>query len=843
MLLGEVERAKLADLLAACAEYGLSTSGNRFALVVRVAHFLMNGPEASVAAAPVVAASPITVSTGVQTEVDELAPVPPGQAHAGVEDRDVDRVIGKLDAEQKRLAVCEFMLKNQPQMFARWLSSAVRWSLEQGHHPEHRQPRIPAGATSKCWQHFYLLDGFPGHVFCKHCCPPESLEVHWSAAGKLKREKTSSTRNLLNHLVDHHGMVKTDLTGKGEGSSCGSGVELQKSAEPYASKVLEQIYTRLILGAVVVDLQPFSIFEREGLAAGLLSVNPRVPPPSRKVCKKVVQDAVQTASLKAKEFLKVNFSSTSPQTALMSIEIDFWPSPNHGSFFGVFLHGLTRDFEMVQLLAHCAPFGKVPHTSQNIGQRCLSVVKGFADQQFEDTVWLIMSDNASDCSAVASALNVVSGRCGAHIIALAPVHLLFPVKRVVQGVASLQMHERAQANVYKMACKARALSKLFMRRFGKDVNAGLLEASQRRLGEPVLGMILDSSSKWSSSFAMLQRHYQVRRSMLEVAQSHGHKFPERTFFTEADYAFMNHIVGILRPLKDATNLLQVSAFAGSSFLPIMATLEQQLSPEVPVRVGAGAVDAKKTMLVKESQLFSEARQFRQALSKEFETVRRHIAPCRLVMSMASFSDPRFKHLPWLQTEEEKAEVRAAFLQEVVRMQESSQSAVPVARSRAAPGGMAIKTPRKVRRIDSDTIRFAEALSTQASPMQEEGSLQSLVQQSIDCYLAEPALAAFDDPLAWWKETGKQKFPYLCQAARKFLGTTGSSAKVERLWSSGRYLLEYFRSSLDGGLAGNILQLRENMRLLGLWEENTEDPDDSEDEADDWVEGPILDLEH
>ena len=198
-------------------------------------------------------------------------------------------------------------------------------------------------------------------------------------------------------------------------------------------------------------------------------------------------------------------------------------------------------------------------------------------------------------------------------------------------------------------------------------------------------------------------------------------------------------------------------------------------------------------------------------------------------------------MQWLQTDEEKAEVRAAFVSEVLQMQESLGSPPAPASSSAPSGGMAIRRPRKVRRIDSDAVRFAESLSFQSSPAApQQVQLQVLAQQSVESYLAEPGLGAFDDPLAWWRNTGKEKFPLLVPAVRKYLGTTGSSAKVERLWSSGRYLLEYFRSSLDGALAGSILQLRENMQLLGMWQDDKADAESSEDEADDWVDGPISD---
>ena len=192
--------------------------------------------------------------------------------------------------------------------------------------------------------------------------------------------------------------------------------------------------------------------------------------------------------------------------------------------------------------------------------------------------------------------------------------------------------------------KARRLVKQFQKKYGKDVQAGALESASKRLGEKPLQLLMDSSSKWSSTFVFLERLCRLKRTMQEVAASSGHLFATGTFLTELEYLTIRDVVGVLRPLVNATNLMQSDGFMGSSYLPVMHTLKRELSSEIRVQVSAGGMDWKQTMPLAESNLCEPARRFRQKVRDELALVERHVEPCRETMALAAALDPRYKHL-------------------------------------------------------------------------------------------------------------------------------------------------------------------------------------------------------
>lgn len=224
-------------------------------------------------------------------------------------------------------------------------------------------------------------------------------------------------------------------------------------------------------------------------------------------------------------------------------------------------------------------------------------------KELKDMVYVSMSDNAGSAANVARELDLCTCRCYAHILALAPVHLNFPVRRQSDGVARLQPHEHAIPQVFNVLEKARSLCKLLLRKYGRDAAARELECVQRRLNQKVLLPKLDNSSEWSSTFAMVDRFVQLQPALVELAATQAHLFPRQSFFTGNEYESLREIAGCLRPFMLATNTVQTAALSGSVVLPLVDTLAHQLQPEIPVRVSAGDVDHKLMMEVQASFCF------------------------------------------------------------------------------------------------------------------------------------------------------------------------------------------------------------------------------------------------
>ena len=69
-----------------------------------------------------------------------------------------------------------------------------------------------------------------------------------------------------------------------------------------------------------------------------------------------------------------------------------------------------------------------------------------------------------------------------------------------------------------------------------------------------------------------------------------------------------------------------------------------------------------------------------------------------------------------------------------------------------------------------------------------------------------------DRLKWWRDHEKQ-FPFLSKVARQVMGVPASSAKSERVFSTGGFMVTKRRNSLGAARIESLLVLKENKKLV------------------------------
>ena len=73
---------------------------------------------------------------------------------------------------------------------------------------------------------------------------------------------------------------------------------------------------------------------------------------------------------------------------------------------------------------------------------------------------------------------------------------------------------------------------------------------------------------------------------------------------------------------------------------------------------------------------------------------------------------------------------------------------------------------------------------------------------------------FNDCLLWWKLQHANQFPgVLAKLARKYLSIPATSAASERIWSRASNILTIRRAKLSDAIAGNIMFIKENEKIL------------------------------
>ncbi|KAH6948852.1 hypothetical protein HPB50_026603 [Hyalomma asiaticum] len=78
------------------------------------------------------------------------------------------------------------------------------------------------------------------------------------------------------------------------------------------------------------------------------------------------------------------------------------------------------------------------------------------------------------------------------------------------------------------------------------------------------------------------------------------------------------------------------------------------------------------------------------------------------------------------------------------------------------------------------------------------------------YLREPTCSKDQDPLAFWKETGKQHFPGLYMMAMKYMGIPATSVLSEKLFLMAGNIVTALREKMTLDHVQQLLFLHENL---------------------------------
>lgn len=77
-------------------------------------------------------------------------------------------------------------------------------------------------------------------------------------------------------------------------------------------------------------------------------------------------------------------------------------------------------------------------------------------------------------------------------------------------------------------------------------------------------MLIDSSAKWNSSIAMLERDFTLKDAYLELF---GKKPLSELNGTDAHYVISRNLAGVLRPFELASGMLQADSASVATTLP------------------------------------------------------------------------------------------------------------------------------------------------------------------------------------------------------------------------------------------------------------------------------------
>ena len=627
------------------------------------------------------------------------------------------------------------------------IGSKVNWLTKQ-------QPRVrvgnmavppvrleaPKGAKSVRWEYFGFEVDKDGkrvdekYVHCRIC----NQKVGFSG----------NTTNLGTHLQKWHPAALQS------GAPSTSKGPVQSTLQSYCSRPVTKLasnskrakeITLKIAEFVARDMRPIAIVEGAGFKNLIDALEPAYAVPSRKHVMMVLHGLYDD--------VKAHLLAELDSVEHVALTTDHWTSRAVDSYLGLTAHFVNQHWELVTRVLQTREV-KERHTSANVADDLRSIVE---EWRLSSKVVAIATDNAANMVAAIRLLPWPRIPCVAHTLQLA-------VKEGLKLPAAHDVVVRCRKVVghFKHSCIA----------------TRALEAAQDRLGLPQKQLVQEVPTRWNSTYAMLDRIIEQQTAISAVLAESKRAVDRDMILTSGELAVMECMIGVLKPLAQATEMV------GAQKTPTLSIVQPLLTALLKKHLKVSDVEPKVALDMKTIITSSIEGHFSDEEQHNF-------------MLLVSCLDPRFSKLKFLPSRE-RADVyanlgrTANFYQGVVQ-DEEEQVAVP-------------KKPK----LDS-LLEYHESGSD--SNGSSPATASDRVEKEIVQYKAEAEIDSTADPLAWWK-LNYHRYPLLSVLARKFLCITATSVPSERMFSEAGTIVDKKRCSLNPSNVDRLVFLHGNQSILG-----------------------------
>ena len=449
---------------------------------------------------------------------------------------------------------------------------------------------------------------------------------------------SGNTTNMSTHIRRHHpqlsrqstvtSSVTTAVTTSASSSraSTGHGGQLrldeafQKKMSMNCSRALD--ITRHIGLFIAKDLRPFSVVENSGFRKLLNILDPRYHIPSRPHFSETVVPEIYRQTRAAVQ-------AAIDSALSVALTTDCWTSCATESFMTVTAHFVTDDWQLKECVLQTRPLHEA-HTAHNIADALRAAVVEWALARPIGLLPLV-TDNASNMVLAAREASFAPHiGCFAHTINLA-------TQRALKVVT-----------LARLLGRVRRIVAFFHR---STTAAHVLKEKQELLKLPARKLMIDVSTRWNSSYDMLERFLQQQPAVTAALMSPEMRQREKDASTlnEADITNAEDVVKVLAPIKTITTILC------SSHQPTVSMI-------IPMR--EKIITSMKSVEDDSELVKSVKAAITEDISKRYESNRDF-----LLQSTAL--DPRFRSLPMLDRAS-RAEVFAALAEKTSEMHQAMQ---------------------------------------------------------------------------------------------------------------------------------------------------------------------------
>lgn len=374
---------------------------------------------------------------------------------------------------------------------------------------------------------------------------------------KIKLKHSGNTTNLLKHLKCRHPQqheeclkeMEDEKRSKRSKTESSEQLTLQKTLDkgtfyPKKSTKRKMIDDALI-EMIVTDLQPTSVVEDNGFQKFVSVLDPRYELPSRRT---VVRSLLLEKYTSVKQKLKMELDNS----MTVALTTDMWTSRQTQSYCCITAHYMSGDWKLKSALLETFEFNE-SHTAENIAIHLKTVASNW---EIDTKVVCVVTDNASNMVSAISKTGWRHLPCFAHTLNL-----------IVQNAV------KAEPTIHQIQLKCKDVVSHFHR---SVKSSDKLKEVQDQLSLPQQKLIQDVSTRWNSTYLMLERFQDqfeaIITSLCLVGQNDLCLAP-------ADKATIESALKSLKPFLSATEAISGQNYTSVSLIiPLVKQLQQQYLP-------------------------------------------------------------------------------------------------------------------------------------------------------------------------------------------------------------------------------------------------------------------------
>ncbi|XP_051811807.1 zinc finger BED domain-containing protein 4-like [Acanthochromis polyacanthus] len=298
-----------------------------------------------------------------------------------------------------------------------------------------------------------------------------------------------------------------------------------------------------IVNMIIKDCQPLSIVEDEGYRELMEFIMPSYVLPTRKTLKIMIGQKYEEKKEKVKKELE--------SAAAVSLTADMWTSIDMEAYLAVTCHYIHSETHTMSTSVLGVEHFPQLHTAENLAQAKQKITEDWA---IAEKVRCLVTDAAANMKACARKLHIRHTICIAH---------------------SLNLTVRKSCDKIETLTGIRNKTKQIVTYFRTSTTAKeKLGQVQLQMGSPVKKLINEVSTRWNSTYLMLERMVELKESMMVSLASLNSEIPP---LTTQDFETIQETLHVLAPFHQATvELSEEKRVSGSKVIPMLKMLHHSL---------------------------------------------------------------------------------------------------------------------------------------------------------------------------------------------------------------------------------------------------------------------------